>query len=103
MISGLTDILVCCVINCMLYENEKIDIIDNDNKNYKFIGDNSDLSDELLEISEGSEDEISPDQVDEEEWQDDSVARRISFERKLNNDLNRKSFEDRGLEWIVAG
>ena len=87
----------------MLYENEKIDIIDNDNKNYKFIGDNSDLSDELLEISEGSEDEISPDQVDEEEWQDDTVARRISFERKLNNDLNRKSFEDRGLEWIVAG
>ena len=57
----------------------------------------------MLISDQGSEGEISSEEIAAEEYLDDIVARRMSTERKFDNDMHRKSFLLRDMQYTVAG
>ena len=107
MLSSWTDILVCCIILCMLYESKKIELTKNVNQPFTFerkiltanenLNDSSSSSDFILS------DQDSEEALATEEYEDDIVARRISIERKFDNDMQRRSFLERDMAYTVAG
>ena len=87
----MSDIMICCVIICILTDSQEVKI------------ENESSSDGSLENSNGSDIEITENELAEEEWEEDFAARRLSFERKVDNNSHRKSFEARNLDWSASG
>ena len=97
-IVGLIDVLMCCIICKIIYEGRKVNLVINDESSVQFIREKQDDSSD-----DSSDCSIEYQDQDEEDWCNDSVARRESFERKLDNQTAKDSFLARGEPWFVAG
>jgi hypothetical protein len=89
-VSGILDIFLCCIISSLVYRDFMIE--SSQTVTFEF------YANQDSESSEEEEQRLSTVIVDsdQEEWENDFIARRASFERKMNYCTHKKSFLERG-------
>jgi hypothetical protein len=93
LVNSLIDILMCCIINMVASEQLRNRIVQDADKSIRY----------LNQVSDSSGEESSDEEREAAAWLDDDLARRLSFERKMDNATHRNSFERRGVNWEIAG
>ena len=99
MISSWTDIFICCIILCMLNESDKVVL----QKFQIAVIESSDDSNNSSSESQISDPDFDDEEIAADEFENDIIARKISTERKFDNDMQRRSFLEKDMAYTVAG
>ena len=77
-----------------MHESDQVELIEEE-------GDVKFLNKNFTESSSDGDEIVL--EVDEFQWQNDDIARRESFERKMDRSTSRESITNRGGRWDTAG
>lgn len=84
-ISGLLDIILCCLILNLINNSSIVVSVNGAKLDFAYMSDSSFSEVDDLITGEGDQ--------DQQEWESDFTARRLSFERKMDQAILRQSFE----------